>query len=426
MEKPVVIIGGGLAGLACATELHQQGVPFILFEASNAWGGRVRTDEVNGFLLDRGFQVFLTAYPDARRFLNVDDLNLKRFSSGALIRAEGKFQEFSDPWKKPSSVIKTLSASAGSFSDKLRVARFRSRLSSASIDELLLPSQRSSAETLAQLGFSERMIERFFRPFFGGVFLDSDLETSERMLRFTFRMFSEGSAAIPENGMQEIPNQLARHLPADALHLNRAIANVRQHEVITKNGETIAANAVVVATDEISASRLLDRATPTGQQRSVTCLYFGTETPPLSQPILVLNGEQNGPVNNFCVPSLVSRKYAPEGLHLCSATVLNAGEWSDEELLSEVRSQMQAWFGPSVEIWQHLKTYRIPYALPDQSPAADQSRRDRERSIPGIHICGDYLENGSINGALVSGYKAACEVMQQFTESGHVIGEEAN
>lgn len=405
---PVVIVGGGLAGLSCARELAKHDVPFVIIESSNTLGGRLQTDHVDGFLLDRGFQVFLTAYPEAKRILDYEQLDLKSFSPGAIVRADGQFHEFVDPWRKPTSILKTATANIGSIADKFRVAKLRSKVQRATVDDLLGDdSGTTTSAMLSQFGFGQQMVDRFFRPFYGGVFLESELETSQRMMHFTFRMFSEGDATIPNNGMNEIPSQLASQLPQDSIRLNSRVERIDGKNVLVEGQGAVESEAIVIATDEVTASSLVPELEVSGQPRSVRCVYFAAEQAPMSQPMLVLNGEQKGPVNNFCVPSLVSQNYAPDGQHLCSATVLELSDFEEEDLVHEVQRQMQDWFGESVAGWRHLKTYTIPYALPDQTPAAEKNRRSQSTNRDGLYICGDHCENGSINGAMVSGFKTA-------------------
>lgn len=180
--KPVLIVGAGLAGLACALELHNKGIEFVIHEASDGPGGRVRTDFVNGFQLDRGFQVYLTAYPEGRRVLNYEALNFGRFSPGAMVRLSGRFHRVMDPWREPFLALSQILNPVGSMKDKLLVARLRAVSLAGTPDDLLQKPETTSMKALQGYGFSQNMIERFFRPFFGGIMLDSQLQVSSRML----------------------------------------------------------------------------------------------------------------------------------------------------------------------------------------------------------------------------------------------------
>jgi phytoene dehydrogenase-like protein len=405
MTSDVVIVGAGLAGLCCARELHRRGVRSRLLDAADAVGGRIRTDAVDGFRLDRGFQVFLTSYPEARAVLDYPALRLRPFLPGALIRFGGKFHTLADPWRRPLAALRSLVAPVGSLADKVRVGRLRARVLSGSAEDRFRDPETTTLATLEAAGFSGAMIDRFFRPFLGGVFLDAGLGTSSRMFGFVFRMFAEGEACLPAEGMEAIPRQLAAALPAGSVRLGARVEQVRPGSVRLDTGEELAARAVVVATDGASAARLLGVAQHAGAV-GVTCLYFAASHPPVDSPVLVLNGDGVGPVNNLCVPTSVAPTYGPPGASLVSATVLGTPP-DEDRLLGEVREQLASWFGPAARSWRHLRTYRIPDALPRQDPPALAEPERPVRLEPGLYVCGDHRDNASINGAMASGWRAA-------------------
>src|SRR5271165_3101616 len=190
----VLIVGAGLAGLACARQLQERAVCFQILEASDGVGGRVRTDPVDGFLLDRGFQVLLTAYPEAQRLLNYPLLDLKTFAHGALSWYAGRMNKLVDPWRTPGAWKEVLQSDFGTFTDKLHIARLRRRLRNSSTEEIFSRPDRSTKDALQSEGFSKEMIQRFFRPLIGGILLDGSLSSSSRMFEFVFKMLSEGSA----------------------------------------------------------------------------------------------------------------------------------------------------------------------------------------------------------------------------------------
>jgi phytoene dehydrogenase-like protein len=380
MSQPVTIIGAGLAGLSCARELKAHGVQSVILEASDHVGGRVRTDEFEGFLLDRGFQVLLTAYPECRRLLDYGALKLKAFYPGALVRFDGAFYKLADPWRHPLEAVASIASPIGSFTDKLRVASVRTSVTRVPLEELFARLETTTAQALSAYHFSHKMVDRFFRPFLGGIFLERDLVTSSRMFEFVFRMFSEGDTALPAHGMQAIPKLLGHELD---VRLNTKV-------------EQLPASLTVVAVEEPEAARLLGEAAPVGA-KSVDCLYYAAEKAPVSEPILMLNGDGSGPINNCSVVSAVAPTYAPAGASLISVTVLQRAHEPD------VRSQLTQWFGDKVARWQHLRTYSISYAQPAQLFYKPKPVLVR----PGLYRCGDYAENASIDGALASGRRAA-------------------
>jgi phytoene dehydrogenase-like protein len=264
------------------------------------------------------------------------------------------------------------------------------------------------------------MIGRFFRPFLGGIFLDPELETSSRMFRFVYRMFAQGSAAIPNGGMQEIPEQLAAHLGESAIRFGARVQHVWEGGVRLESGEELSAGAVVVACDPIHAARLLPNVRIRTAMRGVRCLYFAAADPPIGEAYLVLNGDGEGPINNLCVPSVVARGYAPRGCHLVSVTVLHA-PLSEDNLIRNVREQLLRWFGEQANGWEFLRSYHIENALLDQSPAQGGVTMSPVRIGPGLYVCGDHCGTASINGAMLAGRRAAEAVCGEMGRSGELL-----
>ncbi len=411
-NKPqVLIVGAGLAGLSCAWDLHKEGISFQILEASDSVGGRVKTDVVKGFLLDRGFQVLLTAYPEAQAIFDYPALALKKFYPGALVRVDERWHRLADPFRHPIDAVKDIFSPVGTLADKLRIARLRQRVISGKSDELFNRHETSTLTALHRDGFSNSFIQTFFRPFLGGVFLEPELNTSSRVFEFLFRMFSLGDTALPANGMRALPEQISSRLPADAITLNTPVTIVTKNSVSLGSGEILPADAVVIATDGNAAAKLLGKRPSRSQP--VACLYFAADRPPFDDPLLVLNGNGDGPINNLCVPSLVSSSYAPAGATLISATVLQPERFASAQLESLVRAQLSVWFDYRVSKWEHLKTYWIDRALPQQPPG----RLDHFGHLAnGLYVCGDHTENSSINGALKSGRLVAEAVASHLSK----------
>lgn len=395
----VAIVGAGLAGLCCARRLVAAGRRVVVLEASDAVGGRVRTDLVEGFRLDRGFQVLLTAYPEAKAQLDEARLDLRPFYPGALVRRGGAFHRVADPWRKPIDGILGLFSPVGSVIDKLRVGLLRAQTSVSSLEQIAARPATTTREALAARGFSAAMLESFFQPFLGGVFLERELRTPSRMLEFVWKMFAGGDIAIPALGMGEIPLQLAAGLPAGTVRLGVRVSAIEPGAVRLDDGSAVGARDIVVATDGPTATRLLGETARDPGSRSVTCHYFVADRSPVGEPILVLNGDGpgDGPVNNLCVPSDVSPATAPAGRALVSATVLEGGDDDPAAALTQLRR----WFGPAVDGWQLLRTCRVAHALPDRPEPRAPRVRDR------TWTCGDWCEQASINGAMVSGRRTA-------------------
>jgi phytoene dehydrogenase-like protein len=408
-EADVLIVGAGLAGLTSARELATAGLETLVLEASDGVGGRARTDAVDGFLLDRGFQVLLTAYPTTRRVLDYDRLDLRPFVPGSRVRVGGEFHDVTDPFRRPSGTLATLRAPIGSVADKRRVAELSLRLRTRSVADILSASEMPTVARLRELRFSDRMIDSFFRPFLGGVFLDPGLETSSRMFEFVFKMFGAGPVAVPATGMGALARQLADGLPVGTVRLESPVAAVGADSLTLESGETMRARAVVVATDWETACTLTGLAEAPAF-RPALCWYFEADEPPVKEGILLLDGEGRGPVTNLAVMSRVSDRYAPRGKELISATVLGGAE-PGSELLGRVRAQMRDWFGARADAWREIRPYRIRSALPDQSLAAGGVNPRPGLTPDGVYVCGDHRVHGSIEGAIQSGFATAGQVV---------------
>lgn len=399
--KNAIIVGGGLAGLACAVTLREGGFIAQVVESSDGVGGRVRTDLVNGFQLDRGFQVYLSAYPEAGRMLDLKALDLRRFKAGALVFKEGKMHRVMDVFRHPRHLIGSALAPIGTLADKWRVAklRFQRRGTSHGTD-------RNTETFLRDFGFSEAMIDGFFRAFYGGIFLERELRTSSRMFEFTFQMFTDGHATLPAKGMQAIPEQLAARLPDGSVHLNSAVRAVEERAVVFETGERWETDAVVVATDAKTARSLLPESGEEVNWRSATGIYFSAPRSPLNEAIIVLNGNGGGLVNNVCVISDVVPGYAPVGKSLISVSVLGVHEIDGLE--TRILAELEAWFGVQVREWIHLRSDRIKQALPEQ-PLTPLKNGIQKKN--GVFFCGDYCTSASIEGAIVSGKNTAAAVL---------------
>lgn len=406
-QHDVLIAGGGLTGLACAHHLQQAGISSKVLESGDAVGGRVRTDEVDGFLLDRGFQVLLTAYPEAQELLDYDALDLRAFYAGALVHRGDAFHHVGDPLRAPLAAPRSLAAPVGSLLDKLKVIRLRRSVTGPSLDELWARPEVSTLRALqTRYGFSETMIERFFRPFLGGILLDRELTASSKAFEFYFRMFATGKTAVPAGGMQRIPEQMAAGLPEHSIRLHSRVRKAEPRRVTLESGEQLEAEAVVLAVEAPELAYLRPGFDPP-DSRSTVCLYFAAPEPPHTQPILVLDGDGTGPVNHLAVMSAVSETYAPPGQALISASVVGNPSLTDKEVERQARNQLRQWYGAVVDDWRLLKSYRVLHALPAQPPPALTPPERPVRLGDGIFVCGDHRTNASINGALRSGRLAA-------------------
>lgn len=412
MDTQVLIVGAGLSGLCCGRELARQGVPFLVLEAADGVGGRVRTDEVDGFLLDRGLQNYLTSYPEGGRVLDHSALDLKPFRRALEVRYAGRFHRLAAPTDEPLTALRSAFGPIGRLSDKLAAAGLAVAVRRGQ-DQI---PDRSTLDDLRSLGIGDRMIDRLFRPFLSSVFLEPELATSARQFRSLMRLFGEGKPCLPARGMRAIPEQIAGGLPTGAVRLNTAVAELGDRTVRLTTGETLSGRAVVVATDGPTAFDLTGEAIPPVESNSTVTLYYAAASPPRSDATLLVDGESRGPVTTVAVPSNVAPGYAPSGQALVAASVVGWPASDDAELDARCRQQLGDWFGrPVVESWRLLRVYRIRHALPYQ-PAGSLTPWERPvRVRDGLYVCGDHRDQGSINGAMVSGRRAAEAVIADLT-----------
>lgn len=408
----VIVVGAGMAGLVCARRLHDAGVRVTVLESGDAVGGRVRSDRVGGFVLDHGFQVLPSAYPSLRRLIDPAALTPGAFRRGALIHAEGRLRRLFDPLRRPIRAARGVTGALAGPGDLRALARVIDR-GRGPLRDLFGRPELTAREALDRAGVSDRLREAFFRPFFAGVFCERELATSSRMLDFMVRMFARGPAVLPSTGMQAIPDRLAARLPGRAIRCGERVNAVGAGEIELAGGERLTARAVVVATDGRQAARLLEEVRPPAWCSSTT-VYFAAGRPPVSEPILVLDGEGSGPVNSVAVPSIASPGYAPPGRSLIAAAIVGDPPIDDARLTAGVRAQLAGWFGDDVAGWEHLRTDRIADALPAQPPGRLDPPARAVRLGDRRYVAGDHRDTASIEGAVISGWRAAGAVLEDL------------
>lgn len=455
-EAAVLVIGGGVSGLTAAIKAAEAlkkkspDAKVLLVEADSELGGRVLSETTDdGFVLDKGFAVFIEEYPEAKKMLDYDALKLKPFLPGALVKLQSrnKLARVADPLRVPADTLNAVLAPVGSLIDKVKVLPliFNSRIKSI---EELFEERETDTETalIERWGFSDDFIEKFYKPFLEGIYLAPLSKQSSRMFSFVFKMFSEGSATLPAGGMGSVSKQLVEKAKKAGVEIRTdtpisciAVGKDGEFSVdCAKSKERFKASSLIVATDGQIAQRLLSNVPgfenladlPEQPQQSVGSLYYSLKgAAPVEEPILILNGigEASGsrdyPVNNVCFPSVVNEGYAPEGYNLCSVTVLTDAmklyEGKPDELDTAVRRQLGTWFREQrsaiLNEWELKKIYFIPNAQPSQYkgpfPASVNGGRPsntfRGKDLPsGLFVCGDHMATATLNGALESGAAA--------------------
>lgn len=418
----VLIIGAGLGGLTCARELERRGVDVTIVEASDGVGGRVRSDSLDGYILDRGFQVLFDAYPAVQRQIDLPALELQPFDPGAIICFDGRREVLTDPLRDPVLLDRVRAAVSTAVTpfDKLRTLRLALELRAQTVDQMLEGPDTSSISFLHNRGFSDGIIDRFFRPFYGGVLFDRELQTSAKCLKFDFKMLSDGQTAVPAKGMGQISQQLAASINGE-IRLNTAATELLDNgeRVVgarLATGEEIHADAVVVATPALEAARLSGLTTAKGVKQTVT-LYFTGDTPVYNGKKLLLNAAPDAFVNNAQLLSNVAPSYAPPGKHLLSAVVIGIPAMSDAELYKAALRDLHAMFAgdlraqAALATYQPLRLYRIPYAQFDQPPGVHPTLPDNRTTRQNLYFAAEFTEASSLNAAMVSGEKCAAAIV---------------
>ncbi|MFJ2703558.1 NAD(P)/FAD-dependent oxidoreductase [Streptomyces sp. NPDC087428] len=402
----IIVVGAGLAGLACALDLCRSGQQVTLLEASDGVGGRMRTDRVDGFLLDRGFQVFNTAYPQVKRRVELRSLRLRPFTPGIIVHTSTGPVSLADPTRRPEKAGTLMPGRVLSVRDLAAMAALIARDTLLPADCLKRRPDLSTADALSRAGLSAKAVTEVLRPFLAGVFLEDRLETSARFFHLVLRSMIRGTLCLPAGGIGAVPAQLADGLPDGVLRRETPVAGVTASGVLLADGSELPARSVVVAAEAAAAARLLP-GLPVPEGRTVTTYYHAVARTPLAEPTLVL--DSTGPVLNTCVLTEVAPTYAPPGTALVSSSVLGAEQSGADGV---VLPRLADLYGTDTSGWQQVAVHTVERALPAMEPPWPLSRTTR--FSPGRYVCGDHRATGSVQGALASGARAAREVLSDL------------
>ena len=400
------IIGGGISGLIAARVLEEYGLSATIIEATDRLGGRVKTDVVDGYSLDHGFQVLLTAYPAAKKYLDFDALALQEFLPGSAIFKNGKQKIIGDPLRNLSLLLPTLFSGIGTVNDKLKILALNRRLKKKSIQNIFAEKEQTTLAYLENIGFSETIITDFFIPFFSGIFLENKLETSSRMFEFVYKMFGEGNAALPKDGIQAIPKQLFEKLKSTTIIFNTKVKSVENGSIILESGETLKSNFTIIATQASGlVSNLKNQAT---LWKSCDTLYFEVAKREIKKPLIGLIAAHNALINNiFYHTSLQTSATATK--ELLSVTVIDRQNLTNKQLVTEVQKELKELC--NIDYCTFIKQYNIPMALPKLQDIQYEMLPSETRLTETIFLAGDTQLNGSLNAAMIAGERAALEVI---------------
>ena len=414
MEKQdykIHIIGAGISGLVAAQTLEKAGFSPTIIESTGSVGGRVKTDPVDGYQLDHGFQVLLTSYPATQKFLDYDALELQNFLPGAAIFTDGKENQIGDPLRDFSLLFPTVFSSLIPLSDKIKILQLNLKLKAKSISDIFGQKEKTTLHYLKDFGFSDQVITQFFQPFFSGIFLETQLETSSRMFEFVYKMFGTGNAALPKAGIQAIPNQLAEKLKTTKILFNTKVKSVQNGPIILEDGQLLESDFTIIATDP--GQLLPNFKRETLNWKSCITLYFETEKRVIAKPLIGLLPKENTLINNIFYHTSLETSIQSEK-ELLSVTVVDNQNLRDEELIDKVKSELKEHF--NIEVIRLIKQYEIPQALPDLQNIKYSLTAAETRYSDQIFLAGDTLVNGSLNAAMLSGESAALAVIEALQQ----------
>jgi protoporphyrinogen oxidase len=402
----VAIIGAGLAGLSCALELQRNKIDFQIFESSDGVGGRVRSDVIDGFILDRGFQLYNPSYAEGKRLLDYKSLDLKSFTPGIAIRDGKRLRLIVDPFRSKDYRFRFIKDLPGNLFSHLGLLGYFLKYLITSDAQITTTKDVSANESLTKSGIRGSLLEKLFRPFLQGVFLESDLSTSRKFLDVVLKTFLLGIPSVPAKGMQEIPNQLASKIPSEKISLNTRILKIDGNKIFTQD-EEIQASKIVVATDPSTAISWLNLEPK--KMHTVTTWYFKGDQQVNSivkgKPILFVDAQKSGPLTNAVVITNAAASYAPEGQVLVSASAISPYQNAD---LESVKKHLAHLFGVNTQNWELIKEYKIKEALPAMIPP--YSLISSNQISEDLFVAGDHRATSSIQGAMLSGTNAAISV----------------
>jgi protoporphyrinogen oxidase len=405
------IIGAGISGLVAAKVLEDKGYSPVIIEATDRVGGRIKTDIINGYQLDHGFQVLLTSYPEAKKYLDFKTLKLQKLLPGAAIFADNKMKVLGDPLRYFKFLMPTLLFNEATILDKIKIFKLSNLLKKKTINQIFKDNELSSLEYLKEFGFSNKFIENFFKPFFSGIYLEPNLKTSSRMFEFVYKMFNEGYASIPKSGMEAIPKQLKNQLKRTLFIFNKKVKYVKDGNIVFKDNSSLKSHFTIITSDP---SKLIpDLDVPKTQWKSCDTLYFETNKRIIEKPLIGLVPDKAALINNIFYTSCIKTSVSGNN-ELISVTIVKDHNLVLNDLINEVQKELRDICG--IDKTTFLKHYSIIKALPEIKNIIYKSSKAKMIIDETIFLAGDIHLNGSLNAAMSSGEKAAKMVIQKISK----------
>ncbi|MFS4097142.1 NAD(P)/FAD-dependent oxidoreductase [Streptomyces sp. AF1A] len=427
-QVDVVIVGAGIAGLSAAHRLTSAGITTAVLEAAPYVGGRMSTEKVDGFRLDRIGQLLSTSYPELRLAPGLDSLVLRRFAPGVLLHRDGRTHRAGAPAPGGSArgalhVVRALAsaprgtavtpgrtgaAPVGGAVDQARLGAALGRIAATPVARLLARPELPAAQALAARGVPARTVEGFLRPLLAALLCDPELTTSSRCADLALHAFAGGRLCVPEGGAEALPELLARALPPGTVHTGVHVTSVSTTSVATAEHGTVRCRAVLLATDAHAAAELLP-GLRVPDFHPVTVVHHTTDDPApafATGSSLLLDADRGGPVAHTAVLSTVDPSRAPAGRLLISSTVLGR---PPEGVDTAVRIHLARLYGTSTRRWETLAVHHTPEAVPAMRPPHDLRRP--VRLLAGLYVCGDHRDTSTVQGALHSAHRAAAAIL---------------
>lgn len=407
-ETKIAIIGAGVSGLVAAQRLENEGLAPHVFDSEERAGGRLKTDLKDSYQLDRGFQVLLDSYPMVKKYLDPKKLKLQKLDPGAVVFKNGKQLVIGDPLRNPSFLLPTLFSPLASFQDKLKTFNLNKSLKNKSLEDVFESKESSTLEYLREKGFSEHFIQNFFKPFFSGIYLEPELQTSSRMFEFVYKMFGTGSACIPLAGIEEIAKDLKVNLKKTKFSFGQKVKRVENRNIMFEDGSKKDFDFIIIATDATAfISNLRDQEV---EWKSCDTVYFETDQDIIARPLIGLIPDAEL-INNIFYHSSISN-LSKGSKHLLSVTIVKDHKLSEMELVMQVEHDLAKHCG--IRNLNFIKRYQIKKALPKLDNLRYELAASETQLMDGIFLAGDQLLNSSLNAAMISGERAAEGLIQRL------------